>query len=162
VASGLGDPRGARAIASASGALSLTAGAGVSLSVGASVEISAAASFSLGAGVGAGVGAGLSAGLSAGAGLGLGAGASLGAGLGAGLGVNAAIVATAGPAFGGLGFSPSTPSISVASAQAGLLGAPVSSAAAGFQTGGQARAGIGSGSLSADVHGQASLATRET
>jgi hypothetical protein len=104
------------------------------------------------------VGAGLSAGLSAGAGLGLGAGASLGAGLG----VNAAIVATAGPAFGGLGFSPSTPSISVASAQAGLLGAPVSSAAAGFQAGGQARAGIGSGSLSADVHGQASLATRET
>lgn len=166
VAGGLGNPRGARAIASASGALSLTAGAGVSLSVGASVEIGAAASFSLGggAGLGIGAGAGIEAGIGAGAGIGVGASAGIGIGasagvgigasagigagasLGAGTGVNAAIVATAGPAFGGLSFAPPTPAVSVASAQASLLGAPAVGASAGFQAGGQAKLG-GGGSL---------------
>lgn len=58
VANALGDPRAARAIASANGAASLRFGAGASLSVGGSVSIGAPVAFSAGAGLGAGVGAG--------------------------------------------------------------------------------------------------------
>ena len=114
-----GDPRAARAIASANGSASLRFGAGGGLAVGASASVGFSAGASVGAGFSAGIGASAggvfsasavaSAGGSAnllpaaafaaggGAGLSLGGGAGLGVGGGAGLNVGG----SAGPSIGG-------------------------------------------------------------
>jgi hypothetical protein len=97
----LGDPRAARAIASANGSASLRFGAEAGLAIGASVELKAEAAFSAGAsaGIGAGIGGGVgigggaSAGFGAGAGLSAGAGASAGAGIGLSAGAGAGLSA---------------------------------------------------------------------
>ena len=115
-----GDPRAARAIASANGSASLRFGAGGGLAVGASASVGFSAGASVGAGFSAGIGASAggvfsasavaSAGGSAnllpaaafaaggGAGLSLGGGAGLGVGGGAGLNVGG----SAGPSIGGV------------------------------------------------------------
>ena len=139
VANSMGDPRAARAIASANGSASLrfSAGAELAVGVGAGVSLGAAAAFSAGAsaGFGIGVSAGAGIGVSAGAGFGASAGAGFGASAGAGFG------ASAGAGFGasaGAGFGAS------ASASAGF-GASAS-AGAGFgvsaQSGGSVEAGF--------------------
>lgn len=141
VASQGGDPRAARALASANGAASLRFGAGASLRVDAGVSLGAAASFSAGAKAGAGVG--------------IGGGAGIGIGGGAGLGIEA----TAGAAFAGLRASVDTKPLAL-SAKAllpGPAGAGASlGASAGFSAGGMAGAG-GGGSLSADVGAKARI-----
>ena len=130
VANALGDPRAARAIASANGAASLRFGAGASLSVGASVAIGAPVAFAAGAGLSAGGG-------------GLGVGATAGAAF-AGLRVGAT----------GAGAS-----VDTASARAALLPAAGVSGAVSFGPGGRARAS-GGASLSADVGAAADLHAR--
>lgn len=166
VANALGDPRAARAIASANGADSLRFGGEVSLSVSAGVSLSAAASFSVGASASAGVGIGIggSAGVGAGIGGGLSIGGSVGisGGVSVGIGVSssAAIAATSGPAFTGLRVTTSSaPSISVDSARAALLPAATTTGATAFGPGGRARLQTG-GSLSADVGADADLHAR--
>ena len=141
-ADALGDPRAARAIATANGAASLRFGGGASLSVGGSVSIGAAVAFSAGAGIGIGGSAG--AGLSVGSGVGLGIEATAGAAFG-GLRVGASVGASAGAG------------VDVASARAALLPAPGgSSGALAFAAGG--RAGVAAGaSLKADVGAGADL-----
>lgn len=142
VANALGDPRAARAIASANGAASLRFG-GVSLSVGGSVSIGAPVAFSAGAG------------LSVGAGASVGDGLSLGGGAGLGIG------ATAGAAFAGLRVDTAGASASVdtASARAALLPAAGVSGPVSFGPGGRAKAS-GGASLSADVGAGADLHAR--
>ena len=115
VASAGGDPRAARAVASANASASLRFGGRASLLVDASVSLGAPAAFASGA-------------LSLGAGAGVGIGATAGAAF-AGLRVGA-----------GAGSSASLPN-----AQALLPAAPVSTGATGFAPGGMARgAGAGS------------------
>ena len=147
VANALGDPRAARAIASANASASLRFGAEAGLSVGGSVTLSAAADFSAGAGLSLGAGAGLS--------IGAGAGVGIGASAGAGLSVGAALTATAGPAFAGLSIAPPSVSVDLGAARASLLPAPPVAGAA-FGPGGRAVVQAG-GSLSADVGVQADL-----
>jgi hypothetical protein len=122
VANTLGDPRAARAIASASGSASLRFGGGASLAVAGSVTLSPPAAFSTGGGLGLSAGAGIS------------------------------IGATAGSAFSGLRVGASaTSSSGMTNTQALLPAASVTSGGrAGFDLGGAARAQAG-GSLSADV-----------
>ncbi len=145
VANSLGDPRAARAIASASGCASLRFGAGASLAVAGSVVLSPPTAFSAGGGLG----------LSAGAGIDVGAGA--GSGAGAGL----SLAATAGAAFTGLRVGASAAAgTGVANTHALLPAANVASGgSAGFDLGGAARANTG-GSLSADVGASAGLSAR--
>ncbi|KQP37374.1 hypothetical protein [Pseudorhodoferax sp. Leaf274] len=157
VANALGDPRAARAIASANASASLRFGAEAGLSVGGSVTLAAAADFSAGAGLslGAGVGAGMGGGVGAGLSIGAGAGMGIGASAGAGLSVGAALTATAGPAFAGLSIAPASVSVDLGSARASLLpGPPVAGAA--FGPGGRAVVQAG-GSLSAEVGAHADL-----
>jgi hypothetical protein len=118
VANSLGDPRAARAIASANGAASLrfSGGGQLAVGVGGGVSLSAAAAFS------AGASAGFGAGISAGAGFGISGGAGVGISGGAGIGIS-----------GGAGFS--------ASAGAGVS----AGASAGFGIGGGVSAGAGAG-----------------
>ncbi|WP_229883152.1 CIS tube protein, partial [Pseudorhodoferax aquiterrae] len=123
VANALGDPRAARAIASANASASLRFGAEAGLSVGGSVTLSAAADFSAGAGAGLSIGAG--------------AGVGIGASAGAGLSVGAALTATAGPAFAGLSIAPPSVSVDLGAARASLLPAPPVAGAA-FGPGGRA------------------------
>ena len=137
VASALGDPRAARAIAGANASASLRFGAEAGLAVGGSVTLSAAADFSAGAGVSLGAGAGLS------------------VGAGAGLSVGTALTATAGPAFAGLSIAPPGVSVDLGAARASLLPAPPVAGAA-FGPGGRAVVQAG-GSLSAEVGVQADL-----
>ena len=141
VANSLGDPRAARAIASASGAASLRFGAGASLAVAGSVSLSPPAAFSAGGGLG----------LSATAGI------DVGGGAGAGL----SLAATAGAAFAGLRAGASAAARSgVTNTHALLPVANVTSGgSAGFDLGGAARAKAG-GSLSADVGASADLSAR--
>jgi hypothetical protein len=141
VASQGGDPRAARALASANGSASLRFGGGASLRVDAGVSLGAAASFA------AGGGAGIS--------LGIGGGVGAGAGLG--------IEATAGAAFAGLRATAALkpPSLSAKALLPGPAGAGAGAgasvgASAGFSAGGMAGAG-GSGSLSADVGAKARI-----
>lgn len=143
VANALGDPRAARAIASANGAASLRFGADVSLSVGGAVSIGAPVAFSAGAG------------LSVGAGASIGGGLSLGGGAGLGIG------ATAGAAFAGLrvGTAGASASVDTASARAALLPAAGVSGPVSFGPGGRAKAS-GGASLSADVGAGADLHAR--
>lgn len=171
VASALGDPRAARAIASANGAASLRFSAGAELAVGggAGVSLSAAAAFSAGAGAGfglgvsAGAGLGVSAraglGISGAAGVGLSAGAELGAGASAGFGFGGADV-SAGLDFSGLRATPST-TASMPEPQAAFSLGAVAGTGTGvqFALGGRAQAS-GSASLSADVGANAELTAR--
>jgi hypothetical protein len=151
VANTLGDPRAARAIASASGSASLRFGGGASLAVAGSVSLSPPAAFSAGGGLG------LSVGLGVGGGIGIGVGGGIGIGGGAGLGVSA----TAGAAFTGLRTGAVVVSSSgVTNARALLPAASIASGgSAGFALGGAARAKTG-GSLSADVGASADLSAR--
>lgn len=112
VANALGDPRAARAIASANGSASLRFGGGAALAVTAGVELQAEAGFSAGASAGAGfgigVGGGAGAGIGGGAGFGIGGGASagLGGGISAGAGASAGVGLSAGASAGAsVGFS---------------------------------------------------------
>lgn len=144
VANTVGDPRAARAIASANGSASLRFGGEAGLAVGGEVTLAAAASFSASAGVGIGIGAGLGIGQGFGVGLGAGGGASAAGGFD--------VVATAGAAFTGLRVPPptATATLSVGDARHALLPAPGIGGAASFGPGGRARVQAGS-SLSADV-----------
>lgn len=128
VANALGDPRAARAIASANAAGSLRFGAEAGLSVGGGITLAAAADFSAAAG----------------------AGLSLGAGGGVG--------ATAGAAFAGLQAAPPGVGVDIGDARATLLPPPpVAGAAfapggrAVVQAGGSLSADVG---LNADLHGR--------
>src|SRR5688572_19241156 len=93
VANSLGDPRAARAIASANDAASLrfSGGGQLAVGVGGGVSLSAAAAFSAGAsaGFGAGVSAGAGFGISGGAGVGISGGAGFSASAGAGVSAGA-------------------------------------------------------------------------
>lgn len=172
VAQQMGDPRAARAIADASGAESLTAGASAGLAVGGGVQIGAAAGFSLGVGVGGGIGVGAGIGGGIGGGLSGGIGGGISGGIGGGLDLGASsplglsFTATAGPAFAGLSLAPPTPSVNTFDARATLLGAPAASASVGgsasaeasFGASGRAQATAGA-SLSADVSGRINFPT---
>lgn len=138
VANALGDPRAARAIASASGSASLRFSLGASLAVTGSASLSAPSAFAAG-----GVGVGISAGV----GIGLGAGAGLG------------ISATAGASFAGLRASGGGASnAGIANARALMPPASATSANGGFALGGAARNTAG-GSLNANVGAGATLST---
>lgn len=134
LAASLGDPRAARAIASASGSASLRFSLGASLAVAGSASLSPPSAFAAGGGIG------FSAGI----------GGSTGVGLGA----------TAGAAFTGLRAGASTASSSgVRNTQALLPAASgASGGSAGFTLGGAARNNAG-GSLNADVGAGASART---
>ncbi len=149
VASALGDPRAARAIASLNGSASLRFGGSASLAVGGSVNLSAPAAFAVGGGIG----------LSAG--VGIGGSAGIGANAGAGMGSTGGIAATAGGAFAGLRVGAGAGmGGGVANARALLPGANLTSGGqAGFNLGGAARTRAG-GSLSADVGATADLGAR--
>lgn len=140
LASQLGDPRAARAIASANGSASLRFGAEGGLAISASVQLEAEAAFSAGASAGIGIGGGI------------GVGASAGIGLSAG--------ASAGGAFSGLHIGTSA-SASMPSARP-LLSASSSTGSVGggarFGLGGRAET-EGGGGLGADVGAEADLGT---
>ena len=182
VANSLGDPRAARAIASANGAASLrfSGGGELAVGVGAGVSLSAAAAFSAGAsagfgagvsgGVGLGISGGAGVGISAGAGVGVSAGASAGfgigggvsagAGAGAGVGISVGGGAAAGADFSGLRAGIST---DVSMPDSGAALALTADAGSGggvqFGLGGRAQSS-GSASLSADVGANAELTAR--
>jgi len=141
IASALGDPRAARAIASVNGSASLRFGGSASLAVGGSVNLSPPAAFAAGGGLGLSAGIGASGGIGASA--------------------SGGISATAGGAFAGLRVGTGTSSGGgVANARALLPAAnPSSGSQAGFNLGGAARARAG-GSLSADVGASATLSAR--
>jgi hypothetical protein len=165
LASALGDPRAARAIASLNGSASLRFGAGAGLAVGGGVSLQAAAAFSVGASAGLGVGAGGGAGIGGGGGIGIGAsaGAGIGASAGAGFGIGAAASAGAsGGAFAGIRTPPSA-SLGVPNGRALFsAGANVGTGStAQFAAGGRAEA-RGGASLSADVGAKADLTPRIT
>ena len=147
----LGDPRAARAIASANGASSLRFGGDVAFGVGGDVTLSAAAAFSVGASANVGLGAS--------AGIGIGIGASAGVGASVGIGAGLSVGATAGASFGGLRVALPTVGVNVADARAALLPAPRLAGAASFGAGGRATVQAGA-SLAADVGATADLHTR--
>ena len=186
VANSLGDPRAARAIASANDAASLrfSGGGQLAVGVGGGVSLSAAAAFSagastgFGAGISAGAGFGISggagigisggAGLSAGAGAGASAGASAGfgigggvsAGAGAGVGVSLGGGASASADFSGLRAGISTEvSMPDPGAALALTADAGSGGSVQFGLGGRAQSS-GSASLSADVGANAELTAR--
>ena len=130
LASALGDPRAARAIASLNGSSSLRFGAGAALAVGGGVSLQAAAAFSVGisasAGIGIGGGVGIGAGAGAGIGISAGAGIGVGASAGAGFGFGASAGASAGAGFSasagaGIGFSAGASASAGVSASAGAF-----------------------------------------
>ena len=131
VAAAAGDPRAARAVASANASASLRFGGSASLLVDANVSLGAPAAFASGS-------------------LSVGAGAGLGIGIGA----------TAGAAFNGLRVGTSAgASASLPNAQALLPAAPMCAGTTGFAPGGMAR-GAGAGSLGTDVGAAADLQAR--
>ena len=145
VAAAGGDPRAARAVASANASASLRFGGSASLLVDANVSLGAPAAFA-------------SASLSVGAGAGVGIGGGVGVGVGAGAGIG--IGATAGAAFAGLRVGAGAgASASLPNAQSLLPSAQVSVGATGFAPGGMAR-GSGAGSLGTDVGAAADLQAR--
>ncbi|WP_332739592.1 CIS tube protein [Hydrogenophaga sp.] len=135
VAAAGGDPRAARAVASANASASLRFGGSASLLVDANVSLGAPAAF-------------------ASASLSVGAGAGVGIGVGAGAGIGA----TAGAAFAGLRTSAGG-GASLPNAQALLPPAQARTGATGFAPGGMAR-GSGAGSLGTDVGAAADLQAR--
>jgi hypothetical protein len=166
-ANALGDPRAARAIASANASASLRFGGEVSLAIGANVSLGAPAAFAtggagLGIGVGGGIGVGAGIGIGAGAGIGIGGSAGIGIGASAGIGISgsAGITATAGAAFSGLRVGTSS-SASLPNPKSLLPTASASASlgAASFGAGGMASAGAG-GSLSVDIGATADLHAR--
>lgn len=166
VASSLGDPRSARAIASANGAASLrfSAGAELAVGVGAGVSLGAAAAFSAGAsaGLGLGISGGAGIGVSGGAGIGVSAGVGLGASAGAaaGFGIGGGVSAGAGADFSGLRASTST-ALSLPDPRTALSLTADTGAGGGVQFGLGGRAqSTGSASLSADVGANAELTAR--
>lgn len=136
-----GDPRAARAVASANASASLRFGGSALLLVDANVSLGAPAAFasvslSVGSGAGAGIGGGV------------------------GLGVGVGIGATAGAAFAGLRVGAGAgASASLPNAQVLLSSAQMSVGATGFAPGGMAR-GSGAGSLGTDVGAAADLQAR--
>jgi hypothetical protein len=162
LASQLGDPRSARAIASANGSASLRFGAEGGLAVGASVKLEAEAAFSAGASAGIGIGGGASAGIGIGAsaGIGIGGGFGIGASAEAGAGIGLSADGSAGGAFSGLRTGTSA-SASMPSARP-LLSASASTGSVGggarFGLGGRAET-EGGGGLGADVGAEADLGT---
>jgi len=137
VAAAGGDPRAARAVASANASASLRFGGSASLLVDANVSLGAPAAFASGS-------------LSVGAGVGVGLGASAGLGIGA----------TAGTAFAGLRVGAGAgANASLRNAQALLPSAQLSAGAIGFAPGGMAL-GSGAGSLGTDVGAAADLQAR--
>ncbi len=134
-ANALGDPRAARAIASANGSDSLRFGAGAELAIGAGIDLRAEAAFSAGASAGFGIGGGAGVGIGGGAGIGIGGGAGIGisgaAGIGGGLSAGAGFSAGAGA---GAGFSAGAGAGFSAGAGAGFS----AGAGAGFSAGGSA------------------------
>jgi hypothetical protein len=185
LANSLGDPRAARAIASANGSASLrfSAGAELAVGVGAGVSLSGAAAFSAGAsaGFGLGISGGAGIGISGGAGIGVSGGAGIGVSAGAGIGASAGASAgfgIGGGASAGAGFSASasagasatadfsglratTSAVSMPDARAALALTADSGTGGGVQfgLGGRAQA-TGSASLSADVGANAELTAR--
>jgi hypothetical protein len=174
IASAGGNPRAARAIASANAQESVRFSSGASLTVGGGVELRPAAAFSSGASVGFGASAGAGFGASAGAGFGASAGAGFGASAGAGFGASAG--AGFGAAAGGgvrIGGAASAGVSASEGAFAGLRPVAAGTSAridtrrllkggataglatdrgASFSLGGRAQI-VGSGSLGADVSG---------
>lgn len=149
VASALGDPRAARAIAGLNGSDSLRFDASASLSVGGEVTLSPPAVFASG-------------GVSLGGGAGFGAGVSSGGGVGGAIGAGGAlsIEATAGTAFAGLRVGTDGGATAGAGLDAGkLLPGPGTGTGAGFSVGGAAKAG-GGASLASDVGLSADLSAR--
>lgn len=165
LANQLGDPRAARAIASANGSASLRFGGEAGLAISAGIELKGEAAFSLGASGGLGAGAGLSLGVGAGASAGAGAGIGLDIGFGVGAGVSAGASSGGGvsteAAFAGLRSTSASASVSLPSAASvfsasASIGAGVAGAGASFGVGGKAQGG-GGGGLSADVGVEADL-----
>ena len=135
VAAAGGDPRAARAVASANASASLRFGGSASLLVDAQVSLGAPAAFASGS---------------------LAAGAGAGGGIGAGAGVGA----TAGAAFAGLRVGAGAGAhASLPNARALLPAAQLGAGATGFAPGGMAR-GAGAGSLGTDVGAAADLQAR--
>jgi hypothetical protein len=136
VANALGDPRAARAIASANGSPSLrfSGGADLAVGVGAGVSLGAAAAFSAGASAGFGVG------VSGGVGLGISGSAGVGVSAGAGFGVSAGASA---------GFGASASAGFGAAASAGFS----AGASAGFSASAGAGFAVSGASASADFSG---------
>jgi hypothetical protein len=177
VASALGDPRAARAIAAANGAASLrfSAGAELAVGVGAGVSLAPAAAFSAGGGAGLGLGVsggaglgisgGAGVGISAGAGVGVSAGAAAGFGIGgnasagAGIGVSIGAEASAGLDFSGLRAGMSAVSMPDPRAALSLGADAVTGGDVQFALGGRAQSS-GPASLSADVGANAELTAR--
>lgn len=169
VANAGGNPRAARAVASANASASLRFGGSASLLVDANVSLGAPAAFasgsaSVGAGIGAGagIGVGVGGGMGAGMGVGIGGGVGVGAGAGVSAGAGVGITATAGAAFAGLRVGTSAKAgagASLSNPQALLPSAQAHTGVAGFAPGGMARGG-GGGSLSTDVGAAADLQAR--
>jgi hypothetical protein len=186
VANSLGDPRAARAIASANDAASLrfSGGGQLAVGVGGGVSLSAAAAFSAGAsaGFGAGISAGAGFGISGGAGIGIsggsgfsaGAGAGGSAGASAGFGIGGGVSAGAGAGVGvslGGGASASADFSGLRAGISAEVSMPDPGAAltltADAGSGGSVQFGLGgraqssgSASLSADVGANAELTAR--
>ncbi len=165
VANAGGNPRAARAVASANASASLRFGGSASLLVDAKVSLGAPTAFASGsASLGAGIGAGAGIGLGVGGGIGVGAGVGIGGGVGVSAGASAGagvgITATAGAAFAGLRVGTSAKAgASLSNPQALLPSAQAHAGVAGFAPGGMARGG-GGGSLSTDVGAAADLQAR--
>ena len=167
LASALGDPRAARAIAALNGSASLRFGDGGELALNAGVNLQAAAAFSVDGGIGGGASAGLGIGggigISGGIGGGIGGSASLGvsASAGAGLSLGGGIQASASAgAFEGLrsGIEASVSMPDGRDLLTGSFGA-VTSTGTQFGFGGQAQI-QGSASLNANVGADADLNSR--
>ena len=148
----LGDPRGARAIASVNGSASLRFSGGAEMAVGggAGVSLGAAAAFS--AGASAGIGIGVSGGI--GGGVGVSAGAGAGVGVSAGAGVAAG--ASTGASFGGLRAGASAGGALPSAAAALTLTAGAQPSLTAIGVGGKARAG-GRASLGTQVGARAGI-----
>lgn len=179
VANALGDPRAARAIASANGSASLRFGAEAGLAIGAGIDLRAEAAFStgisasagaglsmgggLGAGLGGGIGigGGISGGLDAGigGGIGIGAGLSGGVGIGAGVSVGAGVsggVGLSGDAFTSSSFAVGGAGISgSAVAAGGFAGLRITSESGSSMPGGRALFSANAGASAAAVGGNA-------
>lgn len=162
VASALGNPEAARAIAAANDAASLrfSARASLAVGVGAGVTLAPAAAFSAGASAGFGASASAGFGVSGGAGFSAGAGVTAGAGFGASAAGGVSIGADAGGDFSGLRAAASI-TAAAPDARAALALTTQSTPAAGAQValGGRVQAG-GSASLGADVGADTELTAR--
>ena len=152
----LGDPRGARAIATVNSSASLRFSGGVEMAVGggAGVSLGAAAAFSTGAS--AGIGIGVSGGIGVSAGAGVGGGVSVGAGVSAGASGGASTGASAGGSFSGLRAGASAGGTLPSAAAALTLTAGAQPSLTAIGVGGKARAG-GRASLGTNVGARAGI-----